>query len=361
MQTLVVTAARQDTAGVLVDDQNLAVGDDVVAVTQEEFLGLDGVVEVADECGVTRLVQVVDAEEVLDLGDARVEHADDLLLLVDLIVLVAGQLRHETRELAVPTGHVALGRAGDDQRGMGLIDEDGVDLIDDGVMVAALHQIGLLPRHVVAQVVEAELVVGAVGDVGVVLLAALRRLLVGDDAADVHAEEAVDTTHQLALVARQVVVDRDHVHALAFECVQVARERRDQSLAFTGLHFGDIAPVQGRATHELHIEVTLSQSALRHLTDGGERFGHQLVKVLTVVQSLLELGGLAFEFLVGQSGNLVLKGIHGLGHVLQFLELVPFSHAEGFVNDIYHIRSLFKLSYVNEHSLMPDIRHKLHP
>ena len=228
-------------------------------------------------------------------------------------------------------------------------------------MVAALHQIGLLPRHVVAQVVEAELVVGAVGDVGVVLLAALRRLLVGDDAADVHAEEAVDTTHQLALVARQVVVDRDHVHALAFECVQVARERRDQGLAFTGLHFGDIAPVQGRATHELHIEVTLSQGALRHLTDGGERFGHQLVKVLTVVQSLLELGGLAFEFLVGQSGNLVLKGIHGLGHVLQFLELVPFSHAEGFVNDIYHIRSLFKLSYVNEHSLMPDIRHKLHP
>ena len=228
-------------------------------------------------------------------------------------------------------------------------------------MVAALHQIGLLPCHVVAQVVEAELVVGAVGDVGVVLLAALRRLLLGDDAADVHAEEAVDTTHQLALVACQVVVDRDHVHALAFECVQVARERRDQGLAFTGLHFGDIAPVQGRATHELHIEVTLSQSALRHLTDGGERFGHQLVKALTVVQSLLELGGLAFEFLVGQSGNLVLKGIHGLGHVLQFLELVPFSHTEGFVNDIYHIRSLFKLSYVNEHSLMPDIRHKLHP
>ena len=122
MQTLVVTAARQDTAGVLVDDQNLAVGDDVVAVTQEEFLGLDGVVEVADECGVARLVQVVDAEEVLDLGDARVEHADDLLLLVDLIVLVAGQLRHETRELAVPTGHVALGRTGDDQRGTGLVD-----------------------------------------------------------------------------------------------------------------------------------------------------------------------------------------------------------------------------------------------
>ena len=75
MQTLVVTAARQDTAGVLVDDEHLALGDDVVLVTQEQFLGLDGVVEVADQGGVGRLIQVVDAEEVLDLGDARVQDA----------------------------------------------------------------------------------------------------------------------------------------------------------------------------------------------------------------------------------------------------------------------------------------------
>ena len=89
--------------------------------------------------------------------------------------------------------HVALGRTGDDQRGTSLIDKNGVDLIDDGVVMATLYEIGLLPRHVVAQVIKTEFVVGAVGDVGVVLLATLRRLLVGDDAAGAHAEEAVDT------------------------------------------------------------------------------------------------------------------------------------------------------------------------
>ena len=130
--------------------------------------------------------------------------------------------------------------------GTGLIDEDGIDLIDDGVVVTALHEVGLLPCHVVTQVVEAELVVGAVGDVSVVLLAALRRLLLGDDAADVHAEETVDTAHQLALVAGEVVVDGDHVHALAFESVQIGGQGGDQGLAFTGLHFGDVAPVQGQ-------------------------------------------------------------------------------------------------------------------
>ena len=100
----------------LVDDEHLALGDDVVLVTQEQFPGLDGVVEVADQGGVGRLIQVVDAEEVLDLGDARVQDADDLLLLVDVVVLVAGELQHQLGELTVPAGHVAFGRAGDDKR-----------------------------------------------------------------------------------------------------------------------------------------------------------------------------------------------------------------------------------------------------
>ena len=38
VQTLVVTAARQDTSGVLVDDEHFAAGHDVVAVAQEQFL-----------------------------------------------------------------------------------------------------------------------------------------------------------------------------------------------------------------------------------------------------------------------------------------------------------------------------------
>ena len=104
VQTLVVTAARQDTSGVLVDDEHFAAGHDVVAVAQEQLLGLDGVVQIADQCGVVRFVQVVDAEIVLDLGDARIKDADDLLLLVDLIVLVTVELQNQARELAVPAG-----------------------------------------------------------------------------------------------------------------------------------------------------------------------------------------------------------------------------------------------------------------
>ena len=157
-------------------------------------------------------------------------------------------------ELGEPAVRLAGGRAGDDERGAGLVDEDRVDLVDDGVVVAALHHVGGLPGHVVAQVVEAELVVRAVGDVGGVLLAALGGGLAGDDASGRHPERAEDAAHQLGLVAGEVVVDRDDVHAAGGDRVEVGGQGGDEGLALTGLHLGDVAEVQGRAAHQLHVE-----------------------------------------------------------------------------------------------------------
>ena len=67
-----------------------------------------------------------------------------------------------------------LALAADDEGRAGLVDEDGVDLVDDRVMQIALGVLERAELHVVAQVVEAELVVlsvGDVGEVGVLLLA----------------------------------------------------------------------------------------------------------------------------------------------------------------------------------------------
>ena len=69
VQALVVAAALEEAAGVLVDDEDLAVEDDVVAVALEELLSADGVVEETHERGVDRVVEVVDAELVLHLVD----------------------------------------------------------------------------------------------------------------------------------------------------------------------------------------------------------------------------------------------------------------------------------------------------
>ena len=279
VQSLVVAAAGQDAAGVLVDDEHLAVDDHVVAVLLEQLLGADRVVQEADERGVDRVVEVVDAELVLDLVDGLLEHADRLLLLVDLVVLVALEDVDDAGELRVPGGGL-VGRAADDQRRAGLVDQDRVDLVDDREVVAALDHLLLRPGHVVAQVVEAELVVGAVGDVGGVLDAALGGRHGLQDHADLEAEEAVDAAHPLRVALGEVVVDRDDVDAVAGQRVEVGRQGGDEGLALTGAHLGDVAEVERGAAHDLHVVVPLAQGALGRLANGGEGLRQQIVEGL---------------------------------------------------------------------------------
>ena len=185
--------ALEDPAGELVDDLHLAVDHRVVGVALEQRLGLQRLDQVVDERPVLGDVEVVDAEELLGLRDPGLGRRDRLVLLVVLVVvlglggvarlaerlqlhlhLLADHLLGEAGERVIGVGGL-LGAAGDDQRRPRLVDEDVVDLVDDGEVVAALDALLERARHVVAQVVEPELGVRPVGDVGGVHLAPLRR------------------------------------------------------------------------------------------------------------------------------------------------------------------------------------------
>ena len=162
----------------------------------------------------------------------------------------------------------------------------------------ALDVVRELELHVVAEVVEAELVVGAVGDVGGVGDLPLRVVQVVLDDADRHAEEAVDPAHPLRVAAGEVVVDGDDVDALAFERVEIGGKGRDERLAFAGLHLGDLALVQHGAADQLDVEVPHVQHAAAGLADDRERLGQQVVERLAVGEPLPELGRLAAQLLV---------------------------------------------------------------
>ena len=152
---------------------------------------------------------------------------------------------------------VALGGgAADDQRGSRFVDEHGVDLVDDGEVVLALDQLLWALGHVVAQVVEAEFVVGAVRDVGAVRLPAgfaVRLVLV--DAIDPHAVEFEQRRHPFRVTAGEVIVHRYEVDALSGQRVEEHGERGDKRLALTRLHLRHLASVQGRTTDQLNIVV----------------------------------------------------------------------------------------------------------
>ena len=185
-----------------------------------DAVGLEGLVYVVGEGGVFEVGEVFEVEETLGLGGASCgEDGGAGLLVYDvvgvevfvlLLLLVHGgdddlfHRAHKVVGLSVEVGGlVAL--AGDDERGARLVYEDGVHLVHDGEGVAALDHLLLVDGHVVAQVVEAHLIVGAVGDVGGVGGAALVGGKAVDYEADAKAEEAVDLAHPLAVALGEVV------------------------------------------------------------------------------------------------------------------------------------------------------------
>ena len=71
MQTLVIAAAVHEAAGEFVDDDDLAVLDDVVDVALHDAAGLHGLIDVVRRCvAFSGVGQVFHAEELLGLGDA---------------------------------------------------------------------------------------------------------------------------------------------------------------------------------------------------------------------------------------------------------------------------------------------------
>ena len=182
------------------------------------------------------------------------------------------------------------------ERRPGLVDEDVVDLVHDGEVAAALHPLGGLLDHVVAQVVEAQFVVRAVRHVGGVGLGAghraqvLRTLVAGavrgvehegrvvldDPDGEAHAVE--DRAHPLRVAFGQVVVGRHHMDAAAGHRVEGRRERRDEGLALAGLHLRDLALVEHHAAHQLDVEVAHAQVAPADLARRGEDLGQGVVE-----------------------------------------------------------------------------------
>ena len=349
VQPVAPPSPRHQAARELVDDDDLAVLDHVIHVEAVERVGTQRLIDVVEQRHVGRVVQPARLqpvrEHLLGPGHPAFGERDGLVLLVldevpggfePIAVLALGvaprhrarlELRDDAVHLVVQVGGF-LGRSRNDERRPGLVDEDAVDLVHDREMVPALDEVREVELHVVAQVVEAELVVGPVRDVAAVGdLAFLVVEIVLDDA-DRHAEEAEDLAHPLRVAPRQVVVDGDDVNALAGQRVEVGRQRRDQRLAFARLHLGDAPGVEHVAADELHVEVPHVERTTAGLAHDGKRLGQQVVERGAAGKPLAELGGLLPELAVGEARNRRLEGVDGLDNRTDLLQLTLVLRAE---------------------------------
>ena len=116
--------------------------------------------------------------------------------------------------------------------------------------------------HVVAQIIEAKLGVGAIGDIGLVGRALKLERHVVLQQTDGHTQILIDTTHPLGVTLGQVVVDGNDVHALAGDGIEVAGQRRNECLALAGLHLGNMTLMKRHGANELYVKVTHARDAL---------------------------------------------------------------------------------------------------
>ena len=316
VQAFGIAPALHHAAGELVDDDDLVVADDVVLVAREQRVRAQRLVDVVDDRDVLDVVERIAlelagvAQQRLDLLHAGFGQRHRALLLVDVVVGLV-ELRQEGVD-GVVEFRAVVERAGDDQRRARLVDQDRVDFVDDGVEVTALDHVLQPVLHVVAQIVEAVFVVGAVGDVARIGFLALGVVEPVHDDADGEAEEVVDLPHPFGVAPGEVVVDGDDVDALAGQRVEVDRQRRDQRLAFAGLHLGDVAFVQHHAADQLDVEMPLAERALGRLAHGGEGRNQDVVEGLAVGELLPEFGGARLQRLVRQRRDLRLERVDGV-------------------------------------------------
>ncbi len=359
VQPLGVTAAGHHAPGELIHYHHLLILHHVLAVSTEQHVRLEGALQVMGQQVVRRVVQVRRfqqpflCQQPLDLGDALVGEGHRPLPLIDGVVRVGVQLRHQPGERLVLLRRLRR-RPADDKRGARLVDEDVVHLVHDGIVERALHALRQIDHHVVPQVVEAELVIGAVGDVGSIRLAALDRpqvepgrvlrLVFGveDEGGLVldggyrDPQHAVDRSHPVAVTLRQVVVDGDDVHPFAQQGVQIHRQGGHQGLALPGLHLGDLALVQHDAADELDIEMALTQGAPGRLAHGGERLGQDVIQILAVFKPRPKLVGLGAKLGVGERLELRLQRVDALDDRLKALQLLLVG-VQYAVEDIDHL------------------------
>ena len=335
VQALGVAPPLEDAARELVHDHELALADDVLLVLAVERVGLQRLDQVVDQVAVDVEVEVLDAERLLHLVHAALGGRGRAVLLVHLEVVARLERRHDAGEAVVGVGG-RLGDARDDERRARLVDEDRVDLVHDAEVVPALDAVVQAHGHVVAQVVEAELGVGAVGDVGGVGLPPLGLGHHRADDADGDPEGVVDGPHPVRVAAGQVVVDRDQVDAPPGQRVEVDGRDGGEGLPLAGLHLGDLAGVKRDGPDELHVEQPQAELPASDLADHGEGLLEEVLERLGLValEARLELVGLGQQLRVGELLDLRLEEADAADLALHRLHGATFADAKDLVDEV---------------------------
>jgi len=335
VQALAVSPAGHEAARELVDDEHFAALDDVVHVTLEEGVGLQGLVDVVQQLDIARVIEVLHLQGLFHPGHTFLGEDDGPRLLVDRVVPLAPEPGNDLVDPVILVRGFVGGTRDDEWRSR-LVDEDAVHLVDDGIVEVPLDIVLEGELHVVAQVIESELVVRPVGDVGAVGGAPFRVGQAVDDDTDGKVQEVVDGAHPGGVAARQVVVHRDEMAALAGQGVEVQGHGRREGLPFARLHLRDLALVKDDPPDELHVEGAHPHGPAGRLPNHGEGLRQDVVEAHAAREFLLELGRLGLQLPVGEAADAVLEAVDLVHEGRDPLQLPFVLRPEQLLDEIQH-------------------------
>ncbi len=305
MQPVRQAAARHHPASKFVDQHNFVVAHDVILITLEQNMRAQGLGDVMDQRRafgvVKRCLGVKDTLGMQTLFDeiiAFITIGHGAGFFVQRVV-IRGHIRHQLVDLGIKLASV-FGGAGNDQRRARFVNQDRVDLIDDGKIMITLEHVLQFRAHVIAQVIKPKFVIGGVGHIGTIgrLLFFIR--LAGDDNPGGQAQKAVNLIHPFRIAPRQIIVDGDDMHAAPGQRVQVNRQGCHKGFPLTGFHFRDVALMQENPAHQLHIKRPQPKRAHSSFAGIGEGFGQQIIQGFPLGQTLFEFVGLGPDLFIAQ-------------------------------------------------------------
>ena len=148
----------------LIDDLDLTVGHEVILVTPIKFFGSQRLRELVNVIDRYRVIEIGNTERLLYFFDSRLSRHDQSLLFIDFVVDFWAERSNDRSKLVIePSCFISWSR--DDQWGSRLVDQNRVDLINDGETVTSLDHLLSRAGHVVAKIVKTKFCVCPVGHV----------------------------------------------------------------------------------------------------------------------------------------------------------------------------------------------------
>src|SRR3546814_15682479 len=120
---------------------------------------------------------------------------------------------------------LVVGGSRNDERGARFVEQDRIDLVNDGEIEGALHHLPALIFHIVAQIIEAKFVIGRIRDVGGISLSPLILAQVRHDHAGGKPTEAIDQPHPVTVATGELIVHRSEERRVGSESVSTGRSR----------------------------------------------------------------------------------------------------------------------------------------